>query len=365
MLLRMLLAHQDHSLWDICSAVDAGFKQRSAEYIAYPNLMPLRFSRGRAVLVFTLFLLATVGAAFFWHKTTPPLAARLLPESEAIVYANLSPLRAATRFHEHPVPHSHDYQQFIDATGIEPERDLDEAAFALDRLPDLTGPNAGLGYSEVFRGRFDSVRLARYLASIAGASEQYDGKTIYAIPSEGRTVRVALLSNSMVAVSNTPTPEQIHSILDRARASWVPLGQTGPTLLARHYRDLPALSLAWGLGQIGLPFNDHGALNLFGLTLPFRLDATFIASLRWTGALRLRVEEIAPTETAAQLSAKGLSGLLDVGRFAENNLPEAAVNPGARAFLNSAKVTEYNDRAVLTATLPEDLLRSLLQAPKP
>ena len=327
--------------------------------------MPLRLTRGRVVLPVVLLLLVIIGVGFFWHKTPPPLAARLLPESDAILYINLTPLRAATRFHEHPVAHSPDYQRFIDATGIDPERDLDEAAFALDRLPDLTGPNAGLGYSEVFRGRFDPVRVARYLHSIAAATEQYSGRTVFQIPSEGRTVRVALLSENMIAVSNTPTPEQIHSILDRDRAAWLPFGQTGPTLLARHYRDLPALSLAWGLGQIGLPFNDHGALNLFGLTLPFRLDATFIASLRWTGALRLRVEEIAPSETAAQLSAKGLSGLLELGRIAENTLPDAAVNPGARAFLNSAAVTRSSDRAVLNATVPEELLRSLLRPSQP
>ncbi len=325
--------------------------------------MPMRLFRGRAVLLVVLLLLAAAGVAFFWHTATPPLVARLLPESDAILYINISPLRAATGFHERPIPHSPDYQQFINATGVDPERDLDEAAFALDRLPDLTGPNAGLGYSEVFKGRFDPVRLARYLASITVATEQYGGHTVFSIPSEGRMVRVALLPNHMIAVSNTPTPEQIHSILDRARAARLPFGQTAPTLLTEHYKDLPALSLAWGLGQIGLPFNDHGALNLFGLTLPFRLNATFVASLRWTGALRLRIEEIAPSETAAHLSANGLSGLLEVGRMAENNLPATATNPGARAFLNSAKITQYNDRAILNATLPEDLLRSLLHAP--
>ena len=303
---------------------------------------------------------------FAWRKATPPLPARLLPESEAIAYFNLSPLRAATHFNQTPTPHAPEYQQFIDQTGIDAERDLDEAAFALDRLPDITGPNAGLAFSEVFRGRFDPVRLSRYLARLAASTETYDGRTLYLIPNDGRTVRVAVLPRGLIAVSNDPTPEQIHSILDRARAPWadwgLPFSSAGPTLLAEHYRDLPVLSLAWGLGQIGLPFGDRGKLSLFGLTLPLRLDATFVASLRWTGTLRLRVEAIAPNEAAAQASAGALSALVSLGKLAENNLPGSVTDANTQALLNSMKVLQYNNRAVVTATLPAALLRSLTRA---
>ncbi len=297
----------------------------------------------------------------WWNQTTPPLVARLLPESQAILYCNLSPLRAATHFDRKPVPHAADYQRFIDATGIDVERDLNEAAFGLQHLPDATGPNAGLAYSEVFAGRFNEGRLLRYLGGIAASTETYAGRTVFAIPSEGRTVRVAVLAHGMVAVSNTPTPEQIHSMLDRARsASW--LRTSGPTVLSEHYHDLPALSLAWGLGEVGLPFGDHGVLRVFGLSLPFRLDATFVASLRWTGALRLRLEEIAPSESAASASANSLLGLIAVGRLAENNLPRALANPDLQTLLNNATVSHGGDRAVLQTSLPDGLLHSLLQS---
>ncbi len=318
--------------------------------------------RARTPLIVLGLLLALGASLLWWHRATPPLVARLLPESQAILYCNLGPLRAATHFDRKPVAHAADYRRFIDATGIDVERDLNEAAFALQHLPDASGPNAGLAFSEVFAGRFDEGRLLRYLAGIAASTELYAGRTVFAIPSEGRTVRVAVLSHGMVAVSNTPTPEQIHSILDRARnASW--FRSSGPTLLSEHYRDLPALSLAWGLGQAGLPFGDHGQLQVFGLTLPFRLDATFVASLRWTGALRFRLEEIAPNEAAASASANSLSGLIAVGRIAENNLPGQFANPDLRALLSSASVTHAGNRAVLQTSLPESLFQSLLQAP--
>ena len=316
----------------------------------------------RALIAVAIFV-AFGGGLLFWRRSTPPLVARLLPESQAILYCNLSPLRAATHFNRKPVAHDPDYQRFIDATGIDFERDLNEAAFALQHLPDPSGPNGGLAFSEVFAGRFDPVRLSRYLSGIAAATETYDGRTIFNVPSQGRTVRISVLPHGMVAVSNTPTPEQIHSILDRARGASLPFGSSEPTLISEHYRDLPALSLAWGLGEVGLPFGDHGELRLLGLTLPFRLDATFVASLRWTGALRFRLEEIAPGEAAATASANSLSGLLAVGRAAENNLPGQLANRDLQQFLNSASVIHVGDRAILQTTLPQSLLESLIHTP--
>lgn len=327
----------------------------------------MRWTKGRVTLLIAAAVLVVSAIVFFWRKDTPPLVARILPESQGIVYFNLSPLRAATHFDRRPVPHDPSYQHFIDATGINFERDLNQAAFALDHLPDATGPNGGLAFSEVFAGRFNAKRLADYLSGIAASTDDYDGHTIYNIPNDGRTVRVAILprhfGDGMVAVSNTPTPEQIHSILDRDRTAWLPFGGSEPTLLHEYYSDLPVLSLAWGLGQIGLPFGDHGEFHVMGFTLPIRLDAVFVASVRWTGALHLRIEEIAPNEIAARATAKTLSGLIGISRFAENNLPGAITNADAQAFFNSAHVLQYNDRAVLTATMPDSLLRKLVHTP--
>ncbi len=299
-------------------------------------------------------------AALYLRKQAPPECARLLPESDAILYFNLRPLRAATHFDRRPVRHDADYQRFIDATGIDFERDLNEAAFALKRTDPL-GPNGSVAYSEVFAGRFDAGRLTRYLDGAAAERENYAGRTIYSIPNAGRTVRVALLGASMVAVSNTPSAEQMHSMLDHYRTALLPF--SGSSLLAAHYKEVPFLSLAWGLGEIGLPFNDHGMLSVLGLTLPFRLDTTFIASLRWTGALRLRIEQIAPSEAAATASAATIESLVNVGRMAENNLPGALVDQNVRALLNSATVVHYGDRAVLNATLPSQFFEKLLTPP--
>ena len=322
-----------------------------------------RQRRARLILLLAVAGLLLLGAALLLQRRTPPRCARLLPESQAIVYFDLRPLRAATHFDQRPVAHDPAYQRFIEATGINFERDLDEAAFALHRTADPLGPNGPVAYSEVFAGRFDADRLTRYLAGVAAAEESYAGGTIYAMPSAGRTVRVALLGSRLVAISNAPTAEQIHSILDRDRSSLLPFG--GSSLLLNHYKEVPLLSLAWGIGEIGLPFADHGRLSLMGLVLPMRLDTTFIASLRWTGSLRLRLEQIALSERAAAAAAGTLQSLIHVGQVAENNLPGSLVDENVRALLNSATVANFDNRAVVNATLPEHFFEKLMAAPRP
>ena len=312
-----------------------------------------------AIVALFLFLLA---GAIYLRKKAPPEAARLLPESDGIVYLNLRPMRAATHLDKHPVQHDDDYQRFIDATGVQPERDLDEVAFALHRMPDPKGPNGPVAFSEVFVGHFDGRRLARYLDSVAGSTETYAGREIYSIPNDGRTVRVALLGYDMVAVSNTPSEEQIHSILDRYKTAAMPF--TGSSLLADHYADVPLLSLAWGIGQIGLPLSDAGGnLKVMGLSLPLTLDATFVASLSWTSKTRLRVEEIAASDAAAKASADSVGNLLNLVRGVADGASAGSTDADTKALLDSAQIEQHKNRAVLTATIPSGLLQKLVSAP--
>jgi hypothetical protein len=318
--------------------------------------------RTRVTIAIVLVVLLLLAGALYLRKKAPPEAARLLPESDGIVYLNLRPLRAATRFNQHPVHHDSDYQHFIDETGVDAERDLEEVAFALHRMPDPNGPNGPVAFSEVFVGHFDGRRLSRYLASVAGSTETYAGHEIYNIPSDGRTVRVTLLGYDMIAVSNTPSEEQIHSILDRYRTAALPF--TGSSLLAAHYSDVPLLSLAWGVGQIGLPLSDAaGSVQVMGMSLPLTFDATFIASLSWTGKTRLRVEEIAPTEAAAKASAESIGSILTLARSAGDAAPAGMTDPDTRALLDSAQIEHHRDRVVLTATVPSGLLQRLVSAP--
>lgn len=311
-----------------------------------------------AIVIVVLLLLA---GAIYLRKEAPPEAARLLPESDGMVYFNLRPLRAATHFDQHPVEHSPEYQRFIDATGIQFERDLDEAAFALHRMANAGGPNGAVAFSEVFMGHFDGRKLADYLAGIAASEESYARHTIYNIPSEGRTVRVALLGYDIVVVSNTPSTEQIHSMIDRYRTAALPF--SGSSLLSKYYSKLPLLSVAWGIGQIGQPLANGGA-RVLGLHLPLPPDSTFLASLTWIGKIHLRVEELAPTDAAAADTTESLQTILVLVKSMANTAGAGSYDAETRTLINSIVVDRHRNEAVLTATIPTALLQRAMSHPQ-
>ncbi|HTW48647.1 MAG TPA: hypothetical protein VMD92_11890 [Acidobacteriaceae bacterium] len=318
--------------------------------------------RTKLSIAIVLVILLLLAGAIYLRKEAPPEAARLLPESDGIVYVNLRPLRAATHFDQHPVEHSPDYQRFIDATGIEFERDLDEAAFALHRMPDPSGPNGAVAFSEVFVGHFDGRRLERYLAGIAAAQDVYAGHRIYDIPSEGRTVRVAVLGYDIVAVSNTPSTEQIHSIIDRYRTAALPFA--GSSLLAKHYAQIPLLASAWGIGQIALPLGRTGGIHVLGMRVPVPVDATLIASLTWAGHIHLKVEEIAPDERAAADTAESVQTVLTLVKAMQAANVNGPFDPETQSLLSSINVERHETRVQLTATVPASLLQHWLDAPQ-
>ena len=316
--------------------------------------------RTRRTLFIVAGILLFLAVAIFLRSKAPPEAARLLPESEGIVYIDIKPFRVFLRKDLKPPQRVPEYQEFVDATGIDWERDLDQVAIALHRMPNPNGPNGPVAYSLVLVGRLTGKRLNAWLDSHATSREIYAGKTIYSVPSEGRTVRVAQIGYDMLAVSNTPTAEQIHSIIDRHRTAALPFA--GSTLLSQHYHEVPLLALAWGVGQIGLPFSESGAIKIFGFSLPLQDGATIVASitpsLPLAGSLRLRVEEIAPTDQDAASQAAALDSLVAMARGFTAPLPANPANNGLKQLLSTAEVTQRRDRVLVTATFSPALLVS-------
>ena len=318
--------------------------------------------RTRRTLLAVAAVLLMLAVAIFLRSKAPPEAARLLPEADGILYVNLQPIRTFLRLKNHgdlkPPTHDPEYQQFIDATGIDWEQDLDQAAVALHRMEDPHGPNGPVAYSMVLVGKLTGPKLKNWLESHAAAQESYAGHTIYSISSEGRTVRITQIGYDTMAVSNYPTAEKIHSMIDRHRTAALPFANS--TLLAAHYHDVPLLSLAWGVGQIGLPFSESGTIHVMGLELPLASDATIVASvapgLPMQGLLHLRVEEIAPTETVAAQQYADLKQLVDVARIFTAPLGETQANRGLKELLKTAQVSQDRTRVVVKATLNQSAL---------
>jgi hypothetical protein len=320
--------------------------------------------RTRRTLIIVAAAMVLLAVAIFLRSKAPPEPARLLPESDGIVFVNFKPFRTLMR-HNHAqlkapqrVP---EYQEFVNATGIDWEKDLDQAAIALHRMPDPNGPNGPVAYSIVLVGKITGPRLNDWLAAHSASRDVYAGRTIYSIPSDGRTVRVSQIGYDVIAVSNTPTPEQIHSIIDRRTTAAWPFA--GSALLRQHFHDVPLLAFAWGVGQIGLPFSQRGAISIFGFQLPLQTNSTIVASLSPSlplpSALRLRVEEIAPDEESAASQSAALATLVTMARGFTQPLAPNAANNGLRQLLSTAAVTQHHDRVTVTATLSASYLGEL------
>lgn len=316
-----------------------------------------RRTRYSVLVVLSLFLFLAI--AFVLRSYAPPEVARLLPESDAIIYVNFKPVRAATNMEKHPVQPSPDFQKFMDATGIRVERDLDRVAFALHRMDDPNGPNGPVAYSEVMEGHFDARKLSAWFAANAQSTETYAGHTIYLIPIDGRSFRVTTLGYDMVAGSNMPTPEQIHSIIDRHATSASPFA--GSSLLSARYHEVPLFSrsLAWGIGHVGLPFSENGKIAIAGVRLPLDANTDLIASLSYRGSLHVRIEEIAPTEAVAVSTKENLAALLNLMRGLAPYSVSTPEDKSTQEFLNSLKLEQHKDRVVITGNVPTELLERM------
>ena len=317
--------------------------------------------RTRRTLLVVAAVLLLLAVAIFLRSKAPPEAARLLPESDGIIYFNLKPIRTFLRKDLKPPKRVPEYQEFVDATGIDWERDLDAAAIALHRMPDPNGPNGPVAYSMVLVGKLTGQKLNRWLDAHAATRETYVGHIIYNIPSEGRTVRVTQIGYDMIAVSNFPTPAQVHSIIDRHRTAALPF--SGSTLLAEHYHDVPLLALAWGIGQVGLPFSESGSIRIFGFSLPLEADSTIIASvtpgLPLANSAHLRVEEIASNDEVAANQAAALANLVTLARTVTVPLADNAPNRALKELLRTAAVTQKRNRVIATASVSPAYLGEL------
>ena len=261
--------------------------------------------RTRRTLLVVAAVLVLLAVAIFLRSKAPPEAARLLPESDGIVYVNLKPVRTFFQGNLKPPQRVPEYQQFVDATGIDWERDLDQAAIALHRMPDPNGPNGPVAYSMVLVGKLTGKRLNDWLDGHATSRETYAGHTIYNIPSEGRTVRVAQIGYDMVAVSNYPTAgaDPLHPRPPSHRGAALCRLHAAVAALPRGAAALAGL----GRGPDRPALQRERRHQIFGFPLPLQADSTIVASLTpeltSPASLRLRVEEIAPTDEAAASQA--------------------------------------------------------------
>jgi hypothetical protein len=320
-----------------------------------------------------LLVAATLVAVVQLRRRAPPEAARLLPGADGFLYVNLKWLRALKAIGELPaVPHDAEYEQFIQETGFQFERDLDEAAFAV-HYPDLSvknklNPDTHPRFSEVFVGKIETQRLMSYLHKLAASVDQYRSTDIYNIPLEGRTLRVAILSVDSVAVSNHDDPVVIRGMVDRAHKLASPFA--GPALLRQYYKALPVVSktlpvvkLAWFIGRIEPPSKPEvsGWSVLFQKPTPLVVSAYYPL---YSPSLHVRAEAFAGDSHEAEGLSEKVSTFLTLFHAAEMSVGSKGTDPDVKAFFDSLNVEHRGDRAILTASLPPGFLKKVVAEPQ-
>jgi len=325
----------------------------------------MRIRRRLPILFGVLLVAAAVAVVVVLRKHAPPEPARLLPGADGFIYCNLKWIRRTELTGQlPPVPHDPEYEQFIQETGFQFERDLDQVALAIhypSSLPKVKGsPPLETRYSEVFVGRIDGDRLRAYLHKIASTVENYESLEVYSIPLEGRTLRVAILGPDTVAASNHPDPEVLHGIIDRSRKLASPFG--GPALLRQYYKQVPFASLAWAILRVE-PGREPAPTGPFGLSFLFSKPAVMVVSGRYFRAIHLRAEAFTGSAEEAQQVTQQASTFLSVFHTAENSVTQHGTDPDVKKFFDSLKVQQSGDRAVLTAIMPVGFLRKAISGP--
>jgi hypothetical protein len=314
-----------------------------------------------------LLVVAGIAALVYLRKRAAPEAARLLPECDAALYVNLRLIRLEHIFTAAPpISHDRDYEEFVNQTGFQFERDLDQAAVALHAS---SGPSDGAGgffesahYSEILIGKFDLERATAYLRKLANSNEQYRDAIIYVVPREGRSVRIAILGVDTVAISNTSETAAIHQMIDKYRAAARPASE--PSLVHEHYRNVPLGSVAWALARMPVQSVQTGVLpgeaEMLGRWMA---GSTIVASARYLRALHLRVEAVMRSQNDAQRLLETITTFFVVLKGAESSVTQGGTDADVKAFFDSLKARQEGSRVLLTATVPPGFIRKALAPP--
>ena len=340
-------------------------------YRAAPDLpMTTPFRRRSVRVLLILLLVAAIGAAvFYWvREKRAPEAVRLLPEGDAVIYFNVSALRALGAFSGAKVMRDPEYQDFVSQTGIEFERDLDEAAFTVHAGKPQPGGSlqsqalpADTRFSEVFIGKFDMERTTAYFRKMSNGSERYRDLDIYNIPHENRVVKVAILGINRIAVSNTESREPIHRMIDRYRSA--AMHPTGPSLVTSYRERVPFGSVIWAIARMG---DGTGP----GVPSPGMLaelaGTTVVASVRpaiGTLGAQVRVEDIASDGDQAQRIVDNGNTMLKLFRDMQVSSSPSGTDEDVKQAFDSVKLDRENASAVLSATIPKGFLQKITSEP--
>jgi hypothetical protein len=151
-------------------------------------------------------------------------------------------------------------------------------------------------------------------------------------------------------------------MIDRSRKLASPFA--GPALLRHYYKDVPLVSLAWGIVRI------TGGDTRFPLSngvwaLLFHQPSTLVVSARYLTALHVRAEDYAGNEDEAKRIADQATAVLNIFRGGEISAGNSEADKDVKEFFDSLKVQQHDSRAVLTAVLSPRFIRKIVAEAPP
>src|SRR5690348_16741192 len=321
----------------------------------------IRRRRNLAIGITVAVVLVLLASAVLVRLQAAPEPARLLPECDGVLYANLKPGRTFTNLGQNASNWDPDYHTFVEQTGFQLERDMDQVALAI-HAPH--GSQTETRYSEVIVGRFDSGKVGDFLARVARSRESYRSHEIFLIPHEDRIVRVTVLSVDIVAASNTGDPAQIDHIIDEFRHS--ALTTRGPRLVAKYYHHVPFGSLAWLITEVEPPsgINLGGGLNPLPFIRQLFGGGVVVASARYNKNILLRADDFLPDEKSAKDHAEQIQNLFTLYKTTESQTRPENPDPDLESALNSLSVEQKRERVEVKASIPRALIAKMFEPPE-
>jgi hypothetical protein len=300
--------------------------------------------------VFFLAILLAVAAvlgAVAYRIAQLPRTVRMLPDGDFLGYANWSVAHTfgpGKDLEKTLTGSDPGYQDFVAQTGVQFYRDLDTVA--------ISSTNTGLENTEsavIFTGRMDQARLVGYLQKISNSVDKYRDKSIYSIPHGIAPIRVCMLDDRTVSLTQGQSSAAMHSMIDRSLTS--ALAHAPSSLVDSYYRYVPFASVGWAILRTHSPVSANPPAGQ-GYA-DFLRNAAFVASLRYFGSFRLKLEVFSESEADAKRVKE------TANQFLTSMAQTGADNKNTKAFLDTLRIQQSGTRTVITVTVPPSVVKEL------
>jgi len=305
----------------------------------------------------------------------PQLMNMVMPDAKVVAGINVISARNSpfgTFLLRQTTSNHAEMQKFIEATGFNPQTDLDEILIATPGTPDApataidavtptpapTSPRPNMTGLILARGNFNIDKIAALAKSDGKQNiQKYRDATLISDPKDGKATVMAFVSSNIVVAGDLAS---VKAALDR-RTIPTPLD---PQLTSK-VSSLSSSQDAWAVSII--PFSSLGGGAGVDPTIQGAFNGDIFKKITSTsGGIKFGPQILLSTEMVAA-DEKNATALGDVVRFlagmaAMNSGPSKGAPSGVVALLQSLNVTSEGNVVNLTISIPEEQLEGIFSS---